>query len=300
MAFTLDQLSVLDAIERGGSFAAAARRLHRSTPAISYAVKALEESLGLTLFDRSGHRARLSPAGALVLGEARALIERARGLSRLSEQLSEGWEPRLEIVLDGILPMPPIVAALRRFSELRTPTRIQLMVEHLSGVPQRFERDRADLMIALDFRPDPGLVAQPLPPIEMRLLAVPDHALFAAPSVDRAVLAQHIELRVADSGQRLDGQTGRLSLGSPHVFQVSNFHSKREALLGGVGFGWLPLHLARADLDAGRLGAVPFVEGASATFVPHLVHRRGSPLGQGGRFFLGGLAAALADWASDL
>ena len=64
---TLDQLRVLDSIERLGSFARAARELSRATSAVSYSVKTLEESLGLRLFDRSGHRAALTPEEAVLL-----------------------------------------------------------------------------------------------------------------------------------------------------------------------------------------------------------------------------------------
>ena len=65
---TLDQLLVLEAIVRTGSFAGAARDLHRAPSAISYAVNGLEEALGLVLFDRSGHKAALSPEGQRLLG----------------------------------------------------------------------------------------------------------------------------------------------------------------------------------------------------------------------------------------
>jgi len=52
--FQLDQLEVLEAIDRFGGFAAAARHLHRATSAVSYAVKALESALGVELFERTG------------------------------------------------------------------------------------------------------------------------------------------------------------------------------------------------------------------------------------------------------
>jgi DNA-binding transcriptional LysR family regulator len=52
MGLTLDSLEVLDAIDRRGSFAAAARELDRVPSAITYAVRRLEESLDALLFDR--------------------------------------------------------------------------------------------------------------------------------------------------------------------------------------------------------------------------------------------------------
>ena len=51
-SLSLDALQVLDAIERRGSFAAAADELQRVPSAISYSVQKLEASLGVTLFQR--------------------------------------------------------------------------------------------------------------------------------------------------------------------------------------------------------------------------------------------------------
>ena len=55
MKLTLDGLEVLDAIDRRGSFAAAAEELHRVPSAITYSVQQMEESLDIALFDRRGH-----------------------------------------------------------------------------------------------------------------------------------------------------------------------------------------------------------------------------------------------------
>ncbi|MCA9525735.1 MAG: LysR family transcriptional regulator, partial [Myxococcales bacterium] len=52
MALTLDALEVLDAVDRAGSFGSAARALHRAQSAVSYAIRQLEEALGVALFDR--------------------------------------------------------------------------------------------------------------------------------------------------------------------------------------------------------------------------------------------------------
>ena len=59
MKLSLDALQVLDAIDRRGSFAAAAEELHRVPSAITYSVQQVEEGLDVLLFDRGGHRAKL-------------------------------------------------------------------------------------------------------------------------------------------------------------------------------------------------------------------------------------------------
>ena len=52
MDISLDALQVLDAIDRKGSFAAAASSLHRVPSAVSYSVQKLEQDLGIALFQK--------------------------------------------------------------------------------------------------------------------------------------------------------------------------------------------------------------------------------------------------------
>ena len=62
LKLSLEALQVIDAIDRRGSYAAAAQELHRVPSALSYAVQKLEQDLDLLVFDRRGHRVRLTEA----------------------------------------------------------------------------------------------------------------------------------------------------------------------------------------------------------------------------------------------
>ena len=77
---SLEALQVLDAIDRKGSFAAAAEDLHRVPSAVTYSVRQLEQSLGIELFDRRGHRAVLTDAGTELLSHGRELLKAAADL----------------------------------------------------------------------------------------------------------------------------------------------------------------------------------------------------------------------------
>ena len=295
MNVTLDQLATLEAIHRLGSFAAAGRELGRATSAMTYGIKGLEDRLGIDLFDRSGHRAALTPGGELILTEAKRVIRQVRRLEEVGRELEAGYEPVLSVVLDGILPKPPIMAALREFSSRQLPTRVRLMVEYLSGVRARFETAEAQMMLALDYEGDSDLSAIPLPPVETFLVVHPEHPLSQPSSpLDRAALSDHVELVVVDSADGAGAGRHRLFLGSPHVFEVSDFHSKREALLSRVGFGWLPLHLAEPHLASGELVEVPFEEGSRHTLQPHLGVRQSAATGPACRLFMELLREAIA------
>jgi DNA-binding transcriptional LysR family regulator len=287
MSVTLDQLRVLDAIDRLGSFAAAAREMARATSAMSYQIKSLEDALGFRVFDRSGHRAKLTSNGHRILGEARRVLRQVQRLEEIGREIDAGYEPLLQIVVDGILPLPPIMEALRTLSDEGLPTRVRLMVEYLGGVRERFEGKGADLMLVLDHEADDSLEAVALAPVETYLVAHREHPVVGAGRpIDRAELREHVELVVADSARASDGAPHRLFLGAPQVFELSDFHSKTEALLGGVGYGWLPHHLAEPHLSSGDLAEVPFAEGARYTFHPQLVHRAGATIGPACRMLM--------------
>ncbi len=285
MLFTLDALEVLDAIDRHKGFGGAAAELHRAQSAVSYAVKQLETGLGLRLFDRSGHRAVLTPAGRAVLDEGRALLARARRIETLASKLHEAWEPRLEVVVDGILPMDPVLVALRKMADEAVPTHIQIRVEFLGGVQDRFERDRADLMLVKDYVRSDGLVEHALPEVEVVLVAARSHPLAALECASLADLQRHVELTVHDSSE--SGRIGDTHLfGGPRVFYLSDFGMKRRAIELGLGYGWMPLYLVADALHAGALAQVPYEAGARYTFTPVLVHPRERPLGRAGATFL--------------
>ncbi|MEC9466080.1 MAG: LysR family transcriptional regulator [Myxococcota bacterium] len=283
---TLDQLQVLEAIDRLGSFSAAANELHRATSAVSYSVKSLEAALELELFDRSGHRAVLTDGGRLVLEEARGVLERARRIETLADQLQQGWEPRLLVVLDGVLPMKPAMRALKRFTAEDLPTTVELRVEYLAAVRQRFDEDGADLMLTVDQVSDPTLVIQPMAPMEMMLVVHHAHPLAARrQSCRRADFHSHVELLVAPASARGMPHVKQMFFGGPHVFELSDFHSKLEALREGVGFGWMPNHLVAPYLDDGALVRLEFDEGNTHLFTPQLAYRSGYPLGRAAKLF---------------
>ncbi len=272
---TLDQLLVLDAIERHGTFAAAAASLHRVPSAVSYAVRTMESQLGVTLFQRLGNRTVLTPAGRRLLESAREVLTQARGLEQVARELRDGWEAELQVVVDGVYPMAPIATALAAFTARRIPTRVRLDVEYQEGVPDRWQADGAALMLILDFDPeDDPLTIHDLPPLDMVLVAAPGHP---AATEDEPDLTDHFELVVKDSSPRYARTPKQTFNQSQHVVYLSDFHSKRLAALSGVGFGWLPEHLIAADLAAGSLVGIG---GQRWTYNPKLVHRSDVPLGR--------------------
>lgn len=292
MRVDLNAIQILEAVIREGSLARAAKKLNRVQSAVSYQLKNLERQLGLKLLDRDGYRVALTPAGEAVLAEGKRVLARAMSLETLARQLAEGWEARLSVIVDGMLPLESVLNALRTLAEARIPTRIRIKVEFLHGVQYRFERDDADLMLVKEYAPRPQLLAEAFPEILCVLCISSTHPLAGAKSVTLDVLQEHVELTVQDSSEQGDD---RHLFGGERVFFLSDFTAKKRALLMGVGFGWMPMYLVKDELRKGALVEVPYMGGSRYSFNPMLVHRADRPLGRTGQHLVGLLRG---DWAA--
>ncbi|MET0595395.1 MAG: LysR family transcriptional regulator [Polyangiaceae bacterium] len=286
MKISLEAVEALDAVVRHGSFAAAAKSLRKAQSAVSYGIKQLEEGLGVALFDRRGHRAILTEAGQMVLEEGRVLLARVKRVESLAARFHEDWEPRVEAVLDGIFPMQPVLSALKRMADDGVPTSIQIKVEFLGGVQDRFEKDGADLMLVKDYVRSHALVEHALPDVEVVLVAAAGHPLVSGEgALTLADLQRHVELTVHDSSESKRLVDNRL-FGGQRVFFLSDFFTKKQAVSMGLGFGWMPLYLVEDELAQGALREVPYRGGSRYAFAPMLVHPRDKPLGRAGSMLL--------------
>ncbi len=296
MRMQLNHLEALAAVADCGSFAKAAKTLNKVRSAVSYDIKCLEDDLGVKLLDRSGYRAQLTDAGHIVLREGRALLSQARALEHVASLYSEGFEPLIRMVVEGAVPMPPVMQAIKALNEREIPTLVELQTEFLGGVPERFEREEADLMLVKDFDASrESYAVTALPEVDCVLVASVEHPLIQKRQsvVDASDLRAHLELNI----QVVDGGSASMSdrrLGGARVLNLSGFYTKKEALLLGLGYGWMPRSLIESELAEGRLAIVPFDQGASFQFTPALMHRHDRPLGRSGSLFKALLLEAFA------
>lgn len=147
-ALTLEALRVMDAIDRRGSFAAAADELGRVPSALSYTMQKLEEELDVVLFDRSGHRTKFTNVGRMLLERGRVLLEAADKLTTDAEALARGWETHLTLVTEALVPTPAFFPLIDRLAA-KANTQLSLITEVLAGA-WGSEQGRADIVIAPD------------------------------------------------------------------------------------------------------------------------------------------------------
>jgi DNA-binding transcriptional LysR family regulator len=263
---TIEALIVLDAIEYRGSYAAAAEQLNKVPSALSYIVQKLEEQLNVTLFQRQGRRAVLTPAGKHLLNEGRKVLHAVNTLSEQTQTIANGWEPKIRIACDSIVDIKPIFKGIEHFLGEHQNIEIDVQEEVMNGTWEALIEDRVDLVIGA---PSPvpsqkGIRAIKIAALESVLVASNTHSLShqlsrATQSIKPEQLTQYRNVIVHDSAQREIPWSINLIEGSQHFF-VSSITQKIEAIIAGIGIGYLPKNLIEQHVLQGQLVIIDLPE----------------------------------------
>lgn len=258
---TLEALHILDAIERRGSFAAAANELNRAPSSLSYQIQKLEQDLDIMIFDRSGHKANFTDAGKLILERGRAILSATEKLVNDATLLANGWELDITLAFDGIIPIAnffPLVEALGNVSK----TRVRLQEDILAGGWESLAADRADLLICpkIDTLPQ-DVKAEPLGTMEMMWVAASDHYVHKrSGEFDDEARQKYRAIAIADTARDQPAMSVNILEKQPRL-TVTNFSAKCQALVNGLGIGTLPKHVAEPLIAEGKLKKIEGSQG---------------------------------------
>ena len=260
MKLSLEALQILDAIDRRGSFAGAAKVLYKVPSTISYTVSKLEEDLGVQLFERAGPKATPTEAGRELLKEGRHLLRAAQELEVRVRRVASGWESEFALGVDALFPAGMLAEEIAAFYTVADSTRLRLVSESLSGTWEALLDRRADLLVAAGEGPSGGgYVVEPLGAVRFVFAVAPGHPLAGRGRIGTNELAMQRAVAVADSARRLLPRTVGLQ-SAQDVLSVPDMRGKFALQVAGLGCGFLPEPCARAAIAAGVLVAVEVEE----------------------------------------
>jgi DNA-binding transcriptional LysR family regulator len=290
-SLTLDQLRVLVTIADLGSFSATGRRLQRAQSAISQSVASLERAQGVTLFDRSGHRPRLTEVGRALVGQARLVLASASRFEAVAAGTREGIEAELAVAIDPLVPTAPLIESLRALRDAFPHLPVSFSTEGLRGAERRLRRGEAALAFCLLLPAVPeDLVALPLLGARLLPVAAPSHPLAQlGRAATRADIEEHVQLVLSDPFATEGPNYG--VIGSK-VWRFVDIGRRLDFLLAGLGWCRMPEDLVAPFLEDGRLAILRIDEEPAATagtLTVYAAHMRDRPLGRAGRWLLNDL-----------
>lgn len=292
--FTLDQLRTFLLVGEAGSFSAAARSLRRVQSAVSQSMSALEQHLGLSLWDRTNKVPVLTERGRAVAAAARRLLDEADALRQTVATLRDGVEPSVRLVVDALFPLGALAALGRSFAERFPSIDLRIDTETMRAVSARVLSGEATLGVVIPMGMAPGLTSHPLATVRMVPVIAPEHPLVrGGVRLTKKNLAGAVQIVLAERGERgVDDQ----AVLSTRTWRVAELHTKHALLRAGLGWGNLPAHLVKDDLARGalvRIAPSPFGEDAHVLTLS-VVHRSGAELGPAHQWVLSELGALCA------
>jgi DNA-binding transcriptional LysR family regulator len=287
-AVSLDQLRTFIAAVDEGSFSAASRKLLRAQSVVSETIGNLEDQIGVQLFDRSGRYPKLTAAGSAILGDARSIITGVDLLKARAKGISVGLEPELSVVIDVFYPIDAITQVAKEFRQKYPAVALRIYVEALGGAIQPVLDGRCSIGVigSLPVIPD-TVTHERMPGIAFLMVASRDHALAShRGKIPREVLAKHTQIVLTDRSELSAGREDGVM--SPATWRLADLFAKHHFILNGLGWGGMPLHAVRKDLEEGRLAVLPIedVPPDGLILAMSAVWQTKSPPGPAGRWFV--------------
>ena len=147
LPYTLEQLVILRAVAKGGSFKNAAQSLFLTQPAVSLQIQNLEKQLKNNLFDRTKKQIELTEAGTLLLRYSNRILALCEESSRVLDDLSELQSGKLVIGASqttGTYLMPRIIGL---FQQKYPNINVQLNVDSTRKVAWHLMNRQVDIGI---------------------------------------------------------------------------------------------------------------------------------------------------------
>jgi DNA-binding transcriptional LysR family regulator len=270
----LRQVETFRAVAEELSFSRAAAKLGYVQSSVSAQVAALEQELGVPLFDRLGRRIALTEAGAVMLTYSRRLLALAGETRETVADAGVGsgeLTGSLRVSAPETLLTYRLPRLLALFHERHPRVRLSVRpsaVGRLAGSMRRaVEEGRVDVAFVLDGPVEaPGLSVEPLLEEEVTVIAPAAHALASSSSVSPRDLSGETVLlpEAPESGCAYRGQFER-QLGAAGVvpserMEFQSIEAVKQCVAAGMGVSVLPSVAVDAELGDGKLAALRWEE----------------------------------------
>lgn len=258
------------AVARSGSMAAAARELNIAQPALSHHTAELERLTGVKLFDRLPRGVRLTPAGEVLAGHARQVLE-AVAVAEFAMREHSDMIRQVGIVRLGLLPSwqtnygEEIMKLARlRFPDLKL-TIMEVRNEEANRLVAGGELDIATTLDVEFSRFERPLASEPMVVLSNRPLK-PSYRFAELGELDLVLTTMEHPTR-----RLLEQETARRGISLRVVLEIDGHTALKNAVINGLGQAVYTTVAVRQELEAGQLFAAPIVDypGGRAIYLAH-------------------------------
>lgn len=294
---TLRQLKVFEAVARHLNYSRAAQELHLSQPAVSMQMKQLEGSAGMPLLEQVGKKSFLTEAGREMQHYARSITQQLKEAAEALTELKDARRGQLQLTIISTAKYfaPKFVA---KFCRRHSGVTLKLDVCNRATLLERLARNETDLVIMGHPPQGLDLTLQPFAPNPHVIVAAPEHALARAHRVAlKRIAGETFLLRERGSGTRLlmERVFAEHGLAVNASMEIGSDETIKQAVMAGMGIGFLSSHTVQIELQARRLVMLDVVGFPIVRnwYIVHRTDKRLSPVARAFKEFLLGETAGL-------
>lgn len=261
--FGIREAEIVREVVRAGGFRAAAQRLELAPSAISARIGALEQRLGVKLFEREGRGVRLTPVGRRFLEHAERLIAvRDLIVDELAATAQLAGTLRIGVAESVVHTwLPAMLTALRdRLPRMR----FELSVDTSVELRRKLRGDELDFAVLMRQLVPEEAVSTPLGRIEICWLAAPTVSLPDGPLSPAALAAHPIVTFPKNTTPYMEIE--RLfadpRLPVPLLHGCASLSTIAHLVRDGFGIGTMPRRMAQEGLASGALRELAVTEEA--------------------------------------
>ena len=264
----LGALQAFYQVARLGSFSRAADVLHRSQPAVSRQVQALEVALGFPVFAERRPRVLLGDAGRALYAYAERILRHCDEAVQTMDELRSLDRGRVRLAASTTPGGYILPALLARFSARHPGIDIHLAVARSSEVARRVAAGEADIGVLSEGMAGAEFFVQPFVADELLLVAAPGHRLAGRKASADELAAETLLLREEGSGSRLavEAHLEREPWRFARVLSLGCSEAIKRAAAAGMGLAFLSRFVVAGELASGTLALV------SAKALPRVFH----------------------------
>lgn len=284
----LGQLETFLVVAREKSFSRAAERLFRTQPAVSLALKRLEEELGEVLLDRTTKGGTLTEAGATLLPMAQRMLDQRKQILDTFGALKGLQQGRLNIGANESVSEYLLPKVLLAYQQAHPAIRIQAYRQSSERIPTEVLERRLDVGFVSYDPMHPELVSEVILRDHMVLVAPPGHRL--ARRKDVAIQDLGRETFVAHNAQTPTRNAiidlfARCATPLRITMELGSLATIQEFVGLGAGLAILPRMTVREGVRQGKLVQVPVKELQVEKLI-RTVTRREAAMSHAGKAFL--------------
>ncbi len=283
----INELKVLIAVAEEKSFSQAAKTLNKTQPAISQAIRRLENEVGETLFDRSSKEGILTPAGEVLLDYAKQMLSLRRTAKNAVKDLKELHHGKVTISANEhtVFYLLPIIEEFKKRHPL---IKIHVQRGVASRIPKEIMASEVELGV-ISFKPkDKSVKSIPVSSDELVLIVSPKHQLADKKSVSVKDLG--IETFIAHNApspyrEQVIGKFQTHNVKLNIAIEMPSLEAIKKLVALGAGVALVPKLTAQSEIDNAQLAGLSVKE-MKLTRQLHIIYRRNGVLSHAAKVFL--------------